>query len=160
MPINDLNRLREEIARIYKSLHNPDFSFVKKVTSLRPYDPLVSEMKRSFEVQEITDENYDVCFRYLLSNIEKQWVVELSMLGRYAVVLRLSGDHSIKIVGENNAEKFERDILSLLTRNDFDILIDEDLEQKIPLILSSTDADRTYIYQALFSDTDILPWKT
>lgn len=160
MAISHIQTLSEAIKCAYKSLEQPDFSFVNTAISLRPYDPLIQQIRKIFEVEEITDSNDDVSFCYLLSKPKDQWVIELSMLGRYAVVFRISDVGAIKIVTQNASVPEEQEIFSLLRANEFEVLEQRELEQSFPLKLSNTDSENVCIYQALFSDTDVLPWKT
>lgn len=159
MAIRDIQTLSEVIGQAYTSLEQPDFSFVSKAISSRPYDSIIQQMRSLFEVEEITDSNDDVSFRYLLSKSKNQWVIELSMLGRYATVLRISGARHIRVVTQNTSVQEEQKIFSLLTENQFKVLGQQDLEQSFPLKLPNTEPGNVCIYQALFSDTDVFPWK-
>lgn len=160
MAVQVLQTLIEAIKRTYTSLEQPDFSFVSKVISSRPYDSLIQQIQSLFEVEEITDSNEDVSFRYLLSKSKKQWVIELSMLGRYATVLRISDVGPIRVVTQNTSAQEEKNIFSLLKENQFKVLEQQELEKPISLKLSNAELENVCIYQALFSDTDVLPWKT
>jgi len=159
MTAQDIQMLSETIKRTYTSLEQPDFSFVSKAISSRPYESLIQQMRSLFEVEELTDSNDDVSFRYLLSRSKNQWVVELSMLGRYATVLRISEVGPIRVVTQNISVQEEQKIFSLLMENQFKVLEQQELEQPFPIRLSNTEPENVCIYQALFSDTDVLPWK-
>ena len=159
MTAQDIQMLSETIKRTYMSLEQPDFSFVSKAISSRPYESLIQQIRSLFEVEELTDSNDDVSFRYLLSKSKNQWVVELSMLGRYATVLRISEVGPIRIVTQNTSVQEEQKIFALLMENQFKTLEQHESEQPFPLRLSNTEPENVCIYQALFSDTDVLPWK-
>ena len=147
------------IERQYKSLEKPDYSFVSKTISSKPYSELVEQLTALFEIEEITDSNDDVSFRYLLSQSEKQWVVELSMVDLYAVIFRFSEiDLPDDFVTLDNATSEEKEIYSLLSNHGFKFLSKSELEKPIALNLCNTEPDNVCLYQALFSDTDILPW--
>ena len=154
----DDTNLLEVIERQYKSLEKPDYSFVSKAISSKPYSELVERLKALFEIEEITDSNDDVSFRYLLSQSGKQWVVELSMVGLYAAILRLSEAGLSEPVTLDNAVSQEKEIYSLLSSYGFKVLDKLELEKPIKLNLCNTEPDNVCFYQALFSDTDILPW--
>ncbi|WP_369601099.1 hypothetical protein AAIA72_14985 [Hahella sp. SMD15-11] len=132
---------------------------MSKAISLRPYEFLIQKIRNIFEVEELTDPNDDVSFRYLLSKSKKQWVLELSMLGRYATILRIPEVGPIRVVSKDTSVQEEKDILSLLMENQFKVLEQQDLEQPFSLRLSNTEPEKVCVYQALFSDTDVLPWK-
>jgi hypothetical protein len=160
MITQEIQILTEAIKHKYKSLEQPDFSFVNKAISLRPYEFLIQKIRNLFEVEELTDSNDDVSFRYLLSKSKKQqWVVELSMLGRFATILRIPEVGPIRVVSKDTSVQEERDIVSLLMENQFKILDQQVLEQPFPLRLFNTAPENVCIYQALFSDTDVLPWR-
>ena len=159
MAIQDIQILSETIKRTYISLEQPDFSFISKAISSRPYESLIQQIRSLFEVEELTDSNDDVSFRYLLSKQKNQWLVELSMLGRYATVLRISEIGPIRVITQNTCAQEEQKIFSLLMENQFKILEQQELEQPFPLSLSNAEPENVCIYQALFSDTDVLPWK-
>jgi len=151
--------LLEVIGRKYKSLKQPDYSFANKAISSRPYDSIIKKLQNSFDVEEITDTNDDVSFCYMVSKSNNQWVIELSMLGLYATVLRVLEAGHAELITPNTATPVEQGIMSLLLGNQFEIMGQRDLEQSIDLKLFNTEPENTCIYQALFSDTDVLPWK-
>jgi hypothetical protein len=80
------------------------------------------------------------------------------MLGLYAVILRVNGENSTKLVTIARSEQEER-IVSLLAKHRFAILQRNLLEQPIALKLFNTEPENACLYQALFSDTDVLPWR-
>lgn len=151
--------LLDVLKRNYKSLEQPDFSFVSRAVSSKPYEALIKDFRDLFDVEEITDPNDDVSFRYVVSKSNNQWVVELSMLGKYTAVLRVFQPGHTELVSQNSSAPEDKDIISLLIENQFEILGKDELEQPVALKLFNTEPENTCIYQALFSDTDILPWK-
>lgn len=159
MAKQNLHVLLEVIKRNYKSLEQPDFSFVSKAIPSKPYDSLINKVSDFFDVEELTDSNDDVSFRYLVSKSNNQWVIELSMLGLYATVLRLSKTGHAELVTQNTSMPEEKDIISLLLGSQFEMLGQDDLEQFVALKLFNTELENACVYQALFSDIDVLPWK-
>lgn len=151
--------LLDVIKRNYKSLERPDFSFVSRAISSKAYDALIKNLRDLFDVEEITDSNDDVSFRYVVSKSNNQWIVELSMLGRYATVLRVLQPGQTELVSQNTSAPEDKDIISLLLENRLEILGKDKLEQPVDLKLFNTEPENTCIYQALFSDIDVLPWK-
>lgn len=159
MTFKDSKKLSQMILGAYKSLDKPDFSFVRKSVSSRPYEGLVKSIAQRFEVEEITDSNDDVSFRYFLSRFNRRWVMELSMLGRYAAVFEVPEYGIAKVVSPNSSDREEQEILSLLREGQFVVLDKKVLEAPFPLRLFNTEYQNSCIYQALFSDVDILPWR-
>ena len=156
--IESVQTLLESVLQKYRSLETPDFSFVSKAISSKPYNSLINEMSEVFEIEEITDLNEDVSFRYVVSGSEKKWVIELSMLGLYAVILRIPEAGSVTLLSSPMCEQEER-IISLLAIYQFEILHQQVLDKPIALSLCNTEPGNVFIYQALFSDTEVLPWK-
>ncbi|MEW8288135.1 MAG: hypothetical protein AB2697_19310, partial [Candidatus Thiodiazotropha endolucinida] len=96
MVTKDIQILTELIAHKYKSLDEPDYSFVNKAIASKPYSSLIRVFKSIYVIEDITDINDDVSFRYLLSNSNNKWIIELSMLGLYAVLLRAQNSGKLK----------------------------------------------------------------
>ncbi|UWP99361.1 hypothetical protein [Aliiroseovarius crassostreae] len=157
---NKKQELQNLILSAYSSLSDPDFSFVEKALKNRPYNLLIEQLSNCFVIEELTDPNEDVCFRYLLKNADQNWVLELSMLGKFAVVLSiLEGGEANLIDGKTDVLE-EVTILSLLNNNEFALLGREELEEPIDLVLHYTEKKNTCIYHAMFSDLDIRPWES
>ncbi len=158
MVVWDRSAVLKAIESNYKSLREPDFSFVSNAVSARPYDSLIDKIHEFCDIEEITDTNDDVSFRYVISKSNEQWIIELSMLGLYATVLRIFKAGDIKLVTQNASAPEDKDIVSLLLKSDFQILGKSELEEALDLKLFNTEPGNVRIYQALFSDTDVLPW--
>lgn len=158
MPHTDIQEIRDSIQRKYGALEDPSFSLVSKALSGRPYDPLVGKLRALFEVEETTDANDDVSFCYQLTKQDKRWGLELSMVGPYAVILRLLAPWRAKVVTPENAVAEEQKICVLLAEAGFKILERNILEIPIQLNLQNTNKGNVCLYQAPFTDIDILPW--
>ena len=52
----------EVLSTAYGNLDQPDFGFVRKVFSARPYDPLIKRMRDYAVVEECTEAEEEVCF--------------------------------------------------------------------------------------------------
>lgn len=159
MSIEGTQHLLDIIQRKYKSFEEPEFGFVSKALSSQPYAPLVSRLRELFKVDETTEPNDDVSFGYVLSRDGKQWGLELSMVERYAVVFRISSISGVEFVLSGSSVPEEHTLRELLLAHHFIILDQQTLEQPCPLKMHNTDPENMCIYQALFSDVDVLPWK-
>lgn len=151
--------LKEVILNKYGSYEEPDFRFVEYAIKNNPYQNLIESLSRHFKTIDQTDINTDVAFFYLLDNRRKQWVLGLSMLGSYAVLLRLTNKNP-KVV--SNGTKIDDDeviILRNLEEQSVSILSQSILESPIKLRLFDTLPENVRLYQALFTDADILPWR-
>jgi len=151
----------DQIQTTYGSLDEPNFSFRKQQGNTRPYDELVAAIieELGLAADEYTDLNDDSCFGYTLSGDDGSWILELSMVGPFAAFSRVhENGRQILATDDRDLTAPERRIVDLLTGHKLRIMRREELEQPIDLRLFNTDSENVRIYQALFSDTDILPW--
>jgi len=150
------------IQSIYKSLEHPDFHFVAESLRRQPYDITIKQIKQTFEMEEDTDANDDVSFGYLLRSTDQQeWILRLSMVGPYAVVLRLSEGELPEVIfpGKHSLTGQELKLFQLLSAQGIRVLSQAELMHPVALTLYNTDPSNVRLYQALFSDTDVLPWE-
>ena len=154
----DKESILKEISLTYKSLSEPNFSFVDKAISSNPYRDIVTEIGKKFLIEDIADTNDDVSFRYKLSMKTKTWILEISMVGPYAVLLKEKNEYEYKIVDSDLCMLEESKIISLCRQGNIVFLKRHDLEVPVDLKLFNADPENVCIYQALFSDVDVLPW--
>ena len=154
-------QLIDELCRIvkekYGSLDEPNHEFVNKAMSSRPYKKLVSKISEKFDVEEITDLNEDVSFRYAVARQGWGWIVELSMIGPYSVVMREMSSCAVELLSAPMLEP-ENEIVFLLREHGLLMLERDVLEYPIAMKMLYAEPDRTCLYNALFADSDILPW--
>ncbi|MFY0577710.1 hypothetical protein ACN28S_28415 [Cystobacter fuscus] len=157
-----MKEIIDVIRSVYGSFENPDFHFVSEALRQRPYKQIASHLERMFKTEEDTDANDDVSFGYILrGHGQQEWVLRLSMVGPYAVVLRLSGNGSAEVVspGAPTLEEQALKLLQVLSAQGIQVLSQDELMRPVTLSLYNTDPGNVRIYQALFSDTDVLPWE-
>lgn len=150
------------LASVYKSLDQPDFGFVRKVFSARPYDPLIKRMRDYAVVEECTEAEDDVCFSYLLKGRNALWKLDLSVVGPYGIFVRLRNRVEAEdfiVYSRDDLTGFEVKIADLLKRGGVKLLSMEELNVAMPMTLYNTGRERVRLYQALFSDRDRLPWE-
>ncbi|MBI1924049.1 hypothetical protein HYR99_07340 [Candidatus Poribacteria bacterium] len=158
---NELKEIMTFIEQKYKSFDFPDFSFVEKEMSTRPYQAVVGELRNIVELKEDTDANDDVSFSYLLVKGNKRWSLNISMIGPYAVLMLMNHSRSFEIVHPEDEElsQLENEIAKILQKHSITLLPQYLLEYPVPLQLYNTEPENVKVYQALFTDTDILPWE-
>ncbi len=71
----------DAIEATYGSLSDPSYSFVERAMSAQPYAECVDRLSNLVDVEDVTDVNDDVSFRYLLSRGPNEWALNLSMVG-------------------------------------------------------------------------------
>lgn len=141
------------IQKCYGSLEQPNFAFVQETVARAPYRQLVHELAQQFDLIDHTDLNYEVCFAYLLSRQGRQWFVELSMLGTYAVVRDL--DQNTIIESPKTTDPDSREISTLLEKHGLTLLPQSLLQEPIAITLTNVQ-EHTCLYNALFADVEPL----
>ena len=146
----------------YKALDAPDFSFVREVLANRPYAKVTQKIAQGFELEEDTDPNDDVSFGYLLTKGHQRWMLRISMVGPYAVLFRLDSPEGIKVVspGMPGLSAAETSLVTLLSEARIRLLDRDTLCLPVPIQLFNTEPENSRLYQALFVDSDVLPWET
>jgi len=155
-------KYRDYIAAAYKSLDQPDFSFVKRGFSSRPYDPLVKRLRDYAAIEEIAEADDDVCFSYLLKGRDALWKLDLSLVGPFGIFVRLRSRvarHDFLHYGKADLTGFETKILDLLKGAGIKLLTSVDLSLPLPMTLFNTERQEVRLYHALFSDRSRLPWE-
>ncbi len=156
-----LHDMRRRIEERYGSLASPRFSFVREAMAANPYASVVRRIEERFACEEDTDPNDDVSFGYVLRDPSGVWVLRLSMIGPYAVLMRQRRDGSVEVVapGTAVASESERQLMHLLADAGVVVVDRRTLLEPVQLALSNTEPNRVRVYQALFTDTDVLPWE-
>lgn len=157
---DDMQSIRTAILSKYGSLTEPRFDFVQAALDADEYRNVIQDLRSTFELSEDTDPNDDVSFGLLLRGELSSYVLRLSMIGRYAVLLRVDERNRSQVVDPDApASAEERTILETLRRFEIEPLARVTLTIQIPLELSNTTCASCRLYQALFTDTDVLPWE-
>ncbi len=157
----DENKILAAISDNYKSLENPSFFFVQEALKTNAYNKFLDELRELLSFEETTDTNDDVSFCFLLEVDNSKWMLQLSMLGRFAILLKEGKiTNSIKLVTEAEATSdTEALVLKLLTKHDIELVEKNLLEKHVDLKLQNTESENVCFFQALFSDVDVLPWR-
>lgn len=153
---------REYISTAYKSLEQPDFAFVKKGFSARPYDPVIKRMRDFAAIEEATQADDDVCFSYLIKGQSSLWKLDLSLVGPFGLFVRLRSriqTCDFLHYTSDDLTAFEYKILNVLKGAGIRLMTAPDLSIHMPMRLFNTSGDDVRLYQALFSDRDTLPWE-
>lgn len=159
---NELLKIQEIVAGTYKSLEHPDFSFVKKGFSSRPYDPLIKRLRDYAAVEECTEAEDDVCFSYFLKGRDSLWKLDLSLVGPFGLFVRLKAKicgEDFLSAGKGDLNGYERKIVDLLKNSGIRLLTVNELSQELPMTLFNAGKGKVCLYQALFSDREALPWQ-
>ena len=157
-----LQNYRQIIRSTYKSLEQPDFSFVKRAFGARPYEPLVRRLRDFAAVEELCEQEDDVCFSYLVKGSAALWRLDLSIVGPFAIFVRLKSRVSkddFLYPGRIDLTDFEAKVLGLLTSGNIKMMTADELSVQIPMTLYNTNKNKVRLYQALFSDRELPLWE-
>lgn len=153
-----------QIERTYGSLEDPKYFGISDRMRSRPYEPLIEDICREFEVEDTTDTNTDVGFIYALARQAHSWALALSAVGPYAILARgLAGSAAwgeILTPASPDLTPDETRLIRGVSDAGLRLLTREELEHPIPLHILGTDPATVRVYQAAFSNADILPWDT
>jgi hypothetical protein len=159
-----MDDVRPDIAKAITSRYgrpeSPRFDFVDQIWRSKPYEAIIARLSgHGIAVVEKTDLNEDVAFTYELSQGDDLLVLQLSMVGPYAILLRDMAGSSVALTSrEPRLSSFERTVLATVADSGLEFLDEATLSVPIPLQLNYVDPADTTVYQALFSDVELLPW--
>ncbi len=145
------------IEETYGSLAEPNYAFVEKALLAQPYARLLDGLSRLGELDETTDVNDDVSFRYVLARDDEEWAVSLSMVGPYALLLRLPPREPPVVVTAASGSTHEAELVELIERAGVRLLSRKALEREIPFRRPGADEESAFVYHAIISD-ESLPW--
>ena len=102
----------------------------------------------------------DVSFGFVLATREGRCVLRLSMVGRYAMLLRMVPGGPAQVLSADSAlSEDEAHIVAEVARAGIDLLDRATLDERIPLVLFGAPRGETRLYQALFVGSDVIPWE-
>ncbi len=157
-----MQNYRQIICSTYKSLEQPDFSFVKRAFGSRPYDPIIKRLRDFAVIEELVEAEDDVCFSYLVRGQSALWRLDLSIVGPFGIFVRVkarvTGDDFL-YQGRVDLTGFEVKLLDKLRGAGIKLMTTEELNVEMPMTLYNTDRHKVRLYQALFSDRELPPWE-
>lgn len=145
----------------YKDLSQPDFGFVRRAFSARPYDPLVKRLRDYVVVEEFAQAEDDVCFSYLIKGRAAVWKLDLSLVGPFGLFVRLKSQlrpEDFLTAASQDLVDMETKIVRLLQGQGIRLLGADELSLAMPMNLYHTGRGGVHLYHALFADREGLPW--
>ena len=158
-----LSEIRAAILSTYGSLEDPDFHRLQPSLHAPPFAELAADLRRNFTLDDDTDSNTDVARMLVLKQGPRSWSIWLSLAGPYACILRINRQHSAmtsELVEQPGPVPGEAELFKVVSAHGFRMLPRAVLEAPVQLRLWATEPENVRVYQALFSDTDVLPWQT
>ncbi|WP_194858285.1 hypothetical protein [Myxococcus sp. AB056] len=157
----NLDRLLRTIEAKYGSLDKPRFDFVETTLRKDPYALLREKISRAAEVEDLTDSNDDVCFSYRIRSTDGGLLLRVSMVGPYFVLTRPFswGAHGRFVEPGEPREGLERQITEMCLQEGLIQIDRKTCEHPIEMPMFKTEPERVRIFNAIFTDTDLLPWE-
>lgn len=143
-------QIKSEILSAYLSTDSPNYSFVMDRYNSQIYKEFISELSTIYSFEENTDLNYDVCLSLQVNIRKKLFVVQLSLVGKYAVILTSNGQLA-------NKDDQIKDLQNLLKKHEIVLLEKKELLDQIKFQLEDKLED-VPIYKILFSYDETPSW--
>lgn len=138
----------------YRDLSHPWYGWVLPAYQAGPYRAVVADLvARGAKVSDETDLNDDVSCRHCVSRDDDRLVVELSLVGPYAVALDAEAERDGPITRAMPVSDLARDVLAVLAAHGLHVLDADTLRTPSNMPFQNVEAGRGTLYQALFSDT-------
>ncbi|WP_156957937.1 hypothetical protein [Paracidovorax oryzae] len=136
----------EDIRKSYRDLQSPDYGFVNAAVRGDKYLKIFNNLSSYGNVTDVTDLNDDVAFFWLLKpeGYKEGFLLQLSMVGKYAVVVDLERSQDSCTVGKN--------LVRLLKSFGFYVFSYEELFEHVCDELPGGN-----LYSWLFSDVGMIP---
>ena len=114
---------------------------------------MLKRMRDYGAIEELTQAEDDVCFSYLLKGQTRLWKLELSMVGPFAIFVRLQGRvHESDFIGpkNNNLTTFEQKIRSMLLSAGINLMGPKELSVTMPMTLFNTPKTESNVPLSVF----------
>lgn len=154
-----LQSISQDIYRKYVCVETPNYFFLADAELKIINSHIIERLTQVCEVENVTDLNDDVCINLMLYQKREALNLKLSMVGNYAILLRITSDGIYLIENqEQSITTLEAEIYQIVIKFNFIMLDRKVLFTPMQIKLFSTDPENTCVYQALFEDTDIIPF--
>ena len=138
----------------YRDLSAPWYGWVLPAYQAGPYRAVVDDLSaRGAKVSDETDLNDDVSCRYYVSRDGVFLIVEVSLVGPYAVVMDTEARRDGPITAAMPDSDLARDVLTALAAHGLHMLDADTVRTPLDMPFQNVEAGQGTLYQALFSDT-------
>ncbi|WP_128098456.1 hypothetical protein [Paracidovorax avenae] len=136
----------KDIRKSYHNLQSPDYGFVSAAVNGGKYLKIFNNLSSYGDLTDVTDLNDDVAFFWLLKpgGYKEGFLVQISMVGKYAVVVDLERSQDSCTVGKK--------LVRLLKSFGFYVFSYEELLEHV-----CDEISRGNLYYWLFSDVGMVP---
>lgn len=140
-----LDNIINDIKAKYQNFEKPNFRFVSIIVDRKPYREFIEGLKAYCEIEDITDINYDVSFVYILNCSNQQYMLQLSMAGKYAALYRLSSEREMLIIDPKEVaiEPIVKSVINALEEENIALLDGQILDSEINIKVNINDEKMT-----------------
>jgi hypothetical protein len=138
----------------YGNFEDPDFHFVQPALDKSPMRSIYMELEAlGAHITEDTDPNNDVSLGFLIEKNSETLFLQLSIVGSYAALRRVSPSRPNEAIASLNDARteMERDVVTIVARR-AQLLNRSILLSSVKFNLSNMKPDETTIYNLLFTD--------
>lgn len=145
----------ELLIRFFGAGARRDFGEILGVFVRRPYEDVIDDLRRRVtgDIEDITDPNDETSFGYTFD----RYVLRLSMVGPFAVLLRREDDTNWWCPVNSAEGDFERDLVECVSSHGFVLMNTRDLEAQADVW---GDEPPIALYRLLFVSEGELPWRS
>jgi hypothetical protein len=148
-----INNIIKHITEKYKSPDNLQYSF--KNQDHLDFLNFKKAIEGKMNIEDTSDANYDVSNILFVSDKENSWLVFLSWVGPFSLIMRTTKRRVILDYPYSPINESEKLILETLKTLGYQIIGSKEIYTKISAKIPNSDSNIAFVYQLLFSDTDI-----
>lgn len=152
-PPIDLRRVMADVKAAYEDFDSPRRQFARTKLCQGLPGELLADLEMICRFEDDTDINWEVSFR-LIADLQPALLVELSMVGAYALICRADEDPLVQTIASKEDCRSQEELLvfQTLIRHQWLLISASDLNRQIELKLAR--AERVNLYRALFVPED------
>jgi hypothetical protein len=150
-----LQVISSAVRNAYGNDRQPSYWFVREALQRDPCRSLVDELSQWYAIENDTDPNDDVSFNFILSRGAGTWRLALSMVGPFALLVRVEDAEKTAVVTEST-EPDEARILGVVKAHGFEFIDRRTLNRSLDVRYSGDDDDWT-VYHAVFTRSQTIP---
>lgn len=159
MQVDNHFHILRDIRATYGDLTSPNYQKISELFNIGIDYKELNKLAYYFWIKDVTDCNEEYCFSFLIKNDDNIYRLELSLVGRYAVLLKIDGQDAALLSHEyiTQDKSLRIGFADLLQSRVF--LDRPTLEAHVELHSDDAGNDgRVPVYNALFASTSIPPW--
>jgi hypothetical protein len=149
------HQMEADVRLAYGDLMSPDYAWVMPAADQAPYQGVIQDLHGlGAVVADATDLNEDVSTRLQVQRGDDRLLLQLSLVGRYALVRLPASKSGMQPLTEppDGASAFVSAVFQVLQQNGLVVLARDKVLLPLGMALFNTPPEEATYYQALFSD--------